>query len=61
MISHDSASKDCKRKLAEAYALNQQLNGQLSEADLVNLKRKLEQDQDQEPKSRPRGQRKLMT
>ncbi|OAY52868.1 (6-4)DNA photolyase isoform X2 [Manihot esculenta] len=61
VISHDSASKDCKRKLAEAYALNQQLNGQLSEADLVNLKRKLEQDQDQEPKSRPRRQRKLMT
>ncbi|KAJ9190081.1 hypothetical protein P3X46_001314 [Hevea brasiliensis] len=61
VISHDSASKECKRKLAEAYALNQKLNGQLSEEDLGNLKRKLEQDQDQEPKSRPQRQQKLMT
>ncbi|KAK3219564.1 hypothetical protein Dsin_013534 [Dipteronia sinensis] len=29
VVSHDSASKACKRKLAEAYALNQKLNGQL--------------------------------
>lgn len=48
VVSHDSASKECKRKLGEAYALNQKLNGQVSEEDLKNLRRKLEEDKEQE-------------
>lgn len=49
VISHDSASKECKRKLAEAYALNRQSNGSVSEDDLSKLKRKFDEDQTQEP------------
>ncbi|KAF5739117.1 putative DNA photolyase [Tripterygium wilfordii] len=47
IVSHDSASKECKRKLAEAYALNQKLNGQVRDEDLKNLRRKFEQEEDQ--------------
>ncbi|KAK9677185.1 hypothetical protein RND81_11G126300 [Saponaria officinalis] len=50
VVSHDSASKECKRKLAEAYALNKNNNGILSDEDLRSLKRKLDEDQKQEPK-----------
>uniref|UniRef100_A0A6N2MUC6 Photolyase/cryptochrome alpha/beta domain-containing protein n=1 Tax=Salix viminalis TaxID=40686 RepID=A0A6N2MUC6_SALVM len=58
VVYHDSASKECKRKLAEAYALNQKLNGQLSQEDLDNLRRKLEQDEeDPEPKIRRQRQK----
>ncbi|KAI5594076.1 hypothetical protein BDE02_03G052700 [Populus trichocarpa] len=57
VVYHDSASKECKRKLAEAYALNKKLNGQLSQEDLDNLRRKLEQDEDQEPKIRRQRQK----
>ena len=57
VVYHDSASKECKRKLAEAYALNQKLNGQLSQEDLYNLRRKLEQDEDLEPKIRRQRQK----
>ncbi|XP_002517574.2 (6-4)DNA photolyase isoform X2 [Ricinus communis] len=52
VVAHDSASKECKKKLAESYALNQKLNGKLGEEDLRNLRRKLEQDQDQEHKGK---------
>lgn len=48
MVSHDSASKECKRKLGEAYALNQKLNGQVSEDNLKNLRRKFEGEENQE-------------
>lgn len=58
VVYHDSASKECKRKLAEAYALNQKLNGQLSQEDLDNLRRKLEQDEeDPEPNIRRQRQK----
>jgi cryptochrome len=43
--------------LAEAYALNKKLNGQLSQEDLDNLRRKLEQDEDLEPKIRRQRQK----
>lgn len=55
MVSHDSASKECKKKLGEAYALNKKLDCPPKE-DLKNLKRKKEQDQ----KSRNKGQKKLI-
>lgn len=42
MVSHDSASKECRRRIAEAYDLNKMLNGVVSEEDLNILKRKLE-------------------
>ncbi|CAI0470682.1 unnamed protein product [Linum tenue] len=42
MVSHDSASKDCKQKLAAAYELNKKLNGVVSEEDLKVLQRKLD-------------------
>ncbi|KAL6137710.1 hypothetical protein ACLB2K_062999 [Fragaria x ananassa] len=45
VVYHDSASKECKKKMAEAYALNQKLSGLVSEEDLINLRRKLEEDQ----------------
>ncbi|GAB2269470.1 (6-4)DNA photolyase [Dionaea muscipula] len=48
VVMHDSASKECKRRLGEAYALNKKLNGLVSEEDLRNLRRKLEEDQDSE-------------
>ncbi|XP_050235165.1 (6-4)DNA photolyase [Mercurialis annua] len=48
VVAHDTASKGCKRKLAESYALNQKLNGKLTEEDMRNLRRKLEKDQDEE-------------
>ncbi|XP_031265156.1 (6-4)DNA photolyase [Pistacia vera] len=57
VVSHDSASKECKRKLGEAYALNQKLNGQVSEDDLKNLRRKLEEDKEQESGSRRQKQK----
>lgn len=45
MVLHDSASKECKRRMGEAYALNQKLNGLVSEQDLHSLRRKLDEDQ----------------
>ncbi|GAV65980.1 DNA_photolyase domain-containing protein/FAD_binding_7 domain-containing protein [Cephalotus follicularis] len=57
VVCHGSASKECKRRLAEAYALNRQMNGQVSEEDLRNLRRKLEDDKDQESKSRRQRQK----
>ncbi|CAK7356595.1 unnamed protein product [Dovyalis caffra] len=57
VVSHDSASKECKSKLAEAYALNQKLNGQPNEEDLDNLRRKWNQDEDLEPKTRRQRQK----
>lgn len=48
MVSHDSASKECRRKMGEAYALNKELNGLVSEDDLKNLRRKLDESEGQE-------------
>ncbi|GLT71697.1 hypothetical protein SLA2020_436960 [Shorea laevis] len=48
VVPHDLASKECRRKMGEAYALNQKLNRLVSEEDLRNLRRKLEEDEDQE-------------
>lgn len=52
VVSHDSASKECRRRLAEAYELNRKLNGAVSEEDLKTLRRKLEEDERQELKSK---------
>ncbi|OMO54266.1 Cytochrome c oxidase, subunit Vb [Corchorus capsularis] len=41
VVSHDSAIKECRRKMGEAYALNKKLNGLVSEEDLKSLRRKL--------------------
>ncbi|KAJ8445570.1 hypothetical protein Cgig2_012458 [Carnegiea gigantea] len=57
VVAHDSASKECKKKLAEAYALNRKLNGAVNEDDLRNLKRKLEEDQNQEGTERSQKQK----
>ncbi|KAH9607866.1 hypothetical protein KSS87_000002 [Heliosperma pusillum] len=48
LVPHDSASKECKRKLAEAYALNRNKNGIVSEEDLRSLRRKLEEGVNEE-------------
>uniref|UniRef100_I1KVB3 (6-4)DNA photolyase n=1 Tax=Glycine max TaxID=3847 RepID=I1KVB3_SOYBN len=48
VVSHDSASKECRRKMGEAYALNKELNGLVSEDDLKNLRRKLDESEGQE-------------
>lgn len=58
MVAHDSASKECKRRMAEAYALNQKLTGLVSEEDLRNLRRKLEEDE--KPEVKNKRQRKLI-
>ncbi|XP_027124800.2 (6-4)DNA photolyase isoform X2 [Coffea arabica] len=52
VVSHDSASKECRRRLAEAYELNKKQNGTVSEEDLKKLRRKLEEDKIQESKSK---------
>lgn len=59
VVSHDSASKECRRKMGEAYALNQKSKGIVSEEDLNNLRRKLDEDEDedQEQEAKPRRQR----
>ena len=46
VVPHDSASKESRRKMAEAYSMNQKLNGKVSEEDLKQLRRKLEEDSD---------------
>ncbi|XP_065865402.1 (6-4)DNA photolyase isoform X2 [Euphorbia lathyris] len=56
VVLHDSASKECKRKLGEAYSLNKKLNCNLREEDSKNLKRKTEQEQ----KSRRQDKKKLI-
>nr|XP_009764105.1 PREDICTED: (6-4)DNA photolyase isoform X2 [Nicotiana sylvestris] len=40
VVSHDSASKECRMRLGEAYELNKKLNGRVSEEDLNKLRRK---------------------
>ncbi|KAK2378686.1 cryptochrome-1 [Trifolium repens] len=52
VVSHDSASKECKRKMGEAYALNKELNGLVSEDDLRNLRRKLDAGEEQGTKAK---------
>lgn len=52
VVCHDSASKECRRKMGEAYALNQRVNGMVSEHDLKNLRRKFEENQTEEMNSR---------
>ncbi|GAA0149276.1 DNA photolyase [Lithospermum erythrorhizon] len=50
IVSHDTASKECKRRLVEAYELNKKLNGVVTDEDLRNLREKLEEDRPREPK-----------
>ncbi|KAJ1429111.1 Rossmann-like alpha/beta/alpha sandwich fold [Sesbania bispinosa] len=52
VVSHDSASKECRRKMGEAYALNKELNGLVSKDDLKNLRRKLDEGEEQEVKAK---------
>ncbi|XP_057473173.1 (6-4)DNA photolyase isoform X1 [Actinidia eriantha] len=60
VISHDIASKECKRKLAEAYELNKKLNGVVGEEDLKILKRKLEKARSSESKPKRLIQQQLI-
>ncbi|KAG2379788.1 (6-4)DNA photolyase [Vigna angularis] len=46
------ASKECRRKMGEAYALNKELNGLVGEDDLKNLRRKLDESERQEPEGK---------
>ncbi|KAF3527767.1 hypothetical protein DY000_02042936 [Brassica cretica] len=46
MVMHDAASKECKRKMGEAYALNKKMNGNIGDDDLKDLRRKLETDEE---------------
>jgi cryptochrome len=50
VVPHDSESKECWRKIAEANTLNQKLNGVVSEEDLKNLRRELEDHPEQQAK-----------
>ncbi|KAF5175561.1 (6-4)DNA photolyase [Thalictrum thalictroides] len=52
VVDHAFASKDCKRKMGEAYELNRRMNGLVREEDLKGLRRKFEEDQGQSQKSR---------
>ncbi|XP_027344568.1 (6-4)DNA photolyase isoform X2 [Abrus precatorius] len=52
IVSHDSASKECRRKMGEAYALNKELNGLVSEEDLKKLRRKLDEGEEQQGKAK---------
>lgn len=52
VVSHDSASKECKQILYEAYDLNKKLNGIVSEEDLESLRRKVEDHKNLESKSK---------
>ena len=57
MLRHDSASKECRKKMGEAYALNQKLDGLVSEEDLKSLRRKLDEDGEQEPQPKKQRQK----
>lgn len=52
VVPHDSASKESRRKMGEAYALNQKLKGVVSEEDLKNVRKKLEEYPEQEAKTK---------
>ncbi|KAL5708649.1 (6-4)DNA photolyase [Ranunculus cassubicifolius] len=49
VVDHDFASKECKRKMGEAYELNRRKDGVVEEEDLKGLRRKLEEE-DLKPK-----------
>ncbi|XP_059640490.1 (6-4)DNA photolyase isoform X1 [Cornus florida] len=57
VVSHDTASKECKRNLAEAYELNRKLSGLVSEEELKNLRKKSDEDQIRETKSKRQKQK----
>ncbi|KAK6284633.1 hypothetical protein POUND7_003585 [Theobroma cacao] len=57
VVSHDSASKECRRKMGEAYALNKKLNGVVSEDDVKSLRRRLDEDGGQEARGRRQRQK----
>lgn len=42
VVNHNLASKECRRKMGEAYELNRRKNGLVTKDDLRNLRRKLE-------------------
>ncbi|KAK7295008.1 hypothetical protein RJT34_17911 [Clitoria ternatea] len=44
VVSYDSGSKECRRRVGEAYALNKGLNDVVSVDDLKNLRRKLDKE-----------------
>lgn len=52
MVLHDSASKECKRKMGETYAMNKKMNGNMGDKDLRDLRRKLQKDEHEESKIR---------
>lgn len=57
VVLHDSASKECKRKMGETYALNKKMSGKVGDEDLRGLRRKLEKDEEHEAESKIRIQR----
>ncbi|KAL5976980.1 (6-4)DNA photolyase [Asimina triloba] len=44
VVDHEFASKECRRKMGAAYALNQRMHGLVSVEDLNSLRRKLEEE-----------------
>ncbi|XP_028766312.1 (6-4)DNA photolyase isoform X1 [Neltuma alba] len=60
VVSHDSASKECRRRMAEAYALNKELNDSMSEEDLKNLRRKLDEGTQEQETKHKRYRQKLI-
>lgn len=57
VVAHDSASKECRRKMGAAYALNRTMDGSVGEEDLRSLRRKLEEDATHDLKSRSQKQK----
>ncbi|KAJ8640574.1 hypothetical protein MRB53_017268 [Persea americana] len=57
VVAHDSASKECRRKMGAAYALNHTMDGSVGEEDLRSLRRKLEEDATHDFKSRSQKQK----
>ncbi|CAI9114035.1 OLC1v1014654C1 [Oldenlandia corymbosa var. corymbosa] len=52
VVSHETASKECRRRLGEAYELNKKLNGAVTDEDLKKLRRKLDEEKVQDSKSK---------
>ncbi|XP_019156292.1 PREDICTED: (6-4)DNA photolyase isoform X2 [Ipomoea nil] len=57
VVSHDSASKECRQRLGEAYELNKKLGGMVRDEELNELKRRVEeQDKSMEYKTKRQKQ-----
>ena len=54
VVSHDSASKECKKRMGGAYELNRKSDGSVSEEALNVLRTRFEEDQKQDVKGKKR-------